>query len=656
MNTSSVPRTLLVRPLVSALALVLALACAPNAEAPGEPAREIERYDAATFFDTVSISGGSFSADESKVLISTNEAGTFNVYAQPIDGSSRTPLTDSTTNAIYAVSYFPEDDRFLYTSDQGGNEINHLYVEELDGSVRDLTPAEGARGSFAGWSGDERSFYVLTNERDPRFTDLYRYVVDGYERELLFENDGYFVGDVSRDGRWVTLDRVRNNADSDVFVHDLESGETVHVTPHEGDVQFRSVTFTPDSSELYYSTDGEGEFAEIWSYDLATEERERVLADDWDVMFVFFSREGRYRVSAVNADAQTEITVIDTRTGDEVEVPQPGAGDVAGVRFSPSETKMLFYLNGDTAPSNLFVVDLEAGGDARQLTDTLADAIDPRDLVEGEVVRFASYDGLEIPGVLYRPHGASAEQPAPAMLWMHGGPGGQSRKGYSATIQHLVNHGYAIFAVNNRGSSGYGKTFFHLDDRQHGEADLGDCVAARDHLASLDWIDGERIGIMGGSYGGYLVAAALAFEPEVFDVGIDIFGVTNWLRTLRSMPVWWAAQRDALFAEMGDPETDEERLRRISPLFHAANIVRPLLVVQGANDPRVLQVESDELVAAVKANDVPVEYVVFPDEGHGFSRKENQIAASEAYRGFLDRHLRGDAAEAPATPTASDGE
>ena len=671
MNRSPFPRTAADRlASVSLLALLLpvatVVACSLGSERPAEPPREIARYDAETFFDTVSISGGSFSADESKILISTNETGTFNAYAQPLDGSPRVALTESTTDSIFAVSYFPKDDRFLYTADQGGNELNHLYVRELDGSVRDLTPGDNVKAAFAGWSGDDRRFFVTTNERDPRFMDLYAYAADGYARELLFRNDEYFVSDVSLDGRWVALDEVHSNADSDVFVHDLESGETTHVTPHEGDVQLGTVGFTPDSTQLYYSTNGEGEFAQVWSYDLASGDRRPVLAADWDVMYVAFSRHGRYRMSAVNADAQTEITVIDTRTGEEVALPEVGAGDVSGVRFSPSETKMVFYLNGDTAPSNLFAIDLEpggdleAGGEPRRLTDTLSPEIDSRDLVEAEVVRFASYDGLEIPGVLYRPHGASAESPVPAMLWMHGGPGGQSRKGYSAAIQHLVNHGYAIFAVNNRGSSGYGKTFHHLDDRKHGEADLGDCVAASDWLAGLDWIDGERIGIMGGSYGGYLVAAALAFEPEVFDVGIDIFGVTNWVRTLKSIPPWWTAQRDALVAELGDPDADEERLRRISPLFHAANIVRPLLVVQGANDPRVLQVESDELVAAARANGVPVEYVVFPDEGHGFTKKANQIAASEAYLTFLDRHLRGDDAAGPAptpeTATASSGE
>lgn len=199
----------------------------------------------------------------------------------------------------------------------------------------------------------------------------------------------------------------------------------------------------------------------------------------------------------------------------------------------------------------------------------------------------------------------------------------------------------SILAVNNRGSSGYGKTFNHADDRKHGDVDLKDCVWARKYLEGLDWVDGERIGIVGGSYGGYMVLAALAFEPEVFEVGIDIFGVANWIRTLESIPPWWASFAKYLYAEVGHPVKDAERLRAHSPLLHADKIVRPLLVVQGANDPRVLKAESDEIVAAVKANDVPVEYLLFPDEGHGFRKRENRIRASNAYLRFLDEHLRG---------------
>ena len=172
-----------------------------------------------------------------------------------------------------------------------------------------------------------------------------------------------------------------------------------------------------------------------------------------------------------------------------------------------------------------------------------------------------------------------------------------------------------------------------------------DIVAAGDYLRSLDWVRDDAVGVIGGSYGGYIAAAALTFHPEAFDVGINIFGVTNWVRTLQSIPPWWASFREALYDEMGDPATDAERHRAISPLFHADQIVRPMLVVQGANDPRVLQVESDELVEAARANGATVEYVLFPDEGHGFQKRENRITASEAYVDFLNTYLKGEPAQ-----------
>lgn len=305
---------------------------------------------------------------------------------------------------------------------------------------------------------------------------------------------------------------------------------------------------------------------------------------------------------------------------------------------------MAFYLNADTSPSNLYVWEV-GNAEAKRLTDTLSDDINPNDLVESTIERFKSFDRLTIPGVLYKPKTASAENKVPALVWVHGGPGGQSRTGYSAMQQHLVNHGYAIFAVNNRGSSGYGKTFFHLDDKKHGTEDLQDIVYGKKYLQTLDWVDDDKIGIIGGSYGGFMTAAALAFEPDEFEVGINIFGVTNWVRTLKSIPPWWESFKKALYDEMGDPATDEARHRAISPLFHASNITKPLMVIQGANDPRVLQVESDELVAAVKENGVPVEYVLFDDEGHGFTKKANRIAASNAYLAFLDKYLKGETTE-----------
>lgn len=275
------------------------------------------------------------------------------------------------------------------------------------------------------------------------------------------------------------------------------------------------------------------------------------------------------------------------------------------------------------------------------MTESLNKEINGEDLVSAEVVRFKSFDDLEIPSIFYKPLQASAQNKVPALVFVHGGPGGQSRTGYSALIQYLVNHGYAVLAVNNRGSSGYGKTFFKMDDRNHGDKDLKDCIAGKDWLAAQEYIDAERIGIMGGSYGGYMTMAAMTFAPDEFKVGVNIFGVTNWLRTLKSIPPYWESFRKALYDELGDPTTaDSVRLYAISPLFHAQHVKNPVMVLQGANDPRVLQVESDEIVEAVKKNNVPVEYVVFPDEGHGFVKKENEIKGYSQILKFLDTHLK----------------
>ncbi len=197
-----------------------------------------------------------------------------------------------------------------------------------------------------------------------------------------------------------------------------------------------------------------------------------------------------------------------------------------------------------------------------------------------------------------------------------------------------------MLGINNRGSSGYGQTYFTADDRKHGHEPLRDCVEAKTYLKSLPYIDHERIGIIGGSYGGYMVLAALAFQPTEFVVGVDIFGVSNWLRTLESIPSYWESQRLALYHEIGDPVKDREMLKSISPVFHADKIRRPLMVLQGKNDPRVIKPESDDIVKAVKAAGVPVEYVVFDDEGHGFTKKKNQIEGYRAVLSFLDRHLK----------------
>ena len=626
-----------VRVAVVVVTVTLTLGCGAPPE-PESPPREVTEYTIDEFLSSASFSGLSFSPDNATILVSSNQTGILNAYAFPVDGGLPVQLTSSTTNAIRALSYFPNDERFVFTSDEGGNELNHVFVRELDGSTIDLTPGEGLKASFAGWASDDRSLFIQTNERDQRFFDLYEYDDGDYSRELIFQNDdGYFVGPVSSDRRHVALVKLRTSADSDIYLYDRESDTATLITAHDGDVVNAPQMFTPDGQSLYYLTDADSEFRYLVRYEIGDGTRAPVVRVDWDVLYGVLSKHGTYLVVGINTDARTELRMYEHASMTPVELPALADATITSVRLTADEHRMAFYASSSRTPRDLFVYDL-SGGEARQITRSLNERIEADDLVEGQVVRFTSYDGVEIPGILYKPHHASETNKVPALVSVHGGPGGQSRVGYSSRTQYLVNHGYAVFAINNRGSTGYGKTFSRMDDRKHGDADLDDCVASIRMLIDTGWIDPHRIGIIGGSYGGYMVLAALTFRPDAFAVGVDYFGISNWYRTVNSIPSWWEAQRDALEQEMGDFD-DEEFFIAKSPLFHADNIVRPLIVLQGANDPRVLQVESDQIVEAVRANGVPVEYVLFDDEGHGFVKKDNQAEASRRVLAFIDRHL-----------------
>ena len=621
----------------------VALALAGALAACGGPSTEradVPRYTIEQFLETDALTGGAFSPDEAKLLYGSDETGVFNAFEVSIDGGEPKQLTFSEGDAVLPLSYFPDDERILYMGDKGGNEIYHIFVRETDGAIKELTPGEKNRALFHGWAHDDKSFFLQSNQRDPQYMDLYEVAVADLKPKLIFRNEGYDVGPISDDKRYMALTKTITTHNSQLFFYDLRSKKMQELEAHTGNVNLFPVTFAPDSKTLYYVSDRDSEFSHLRKINVEIGDPETVAQPEWDVMYAGLSRNGKYLYWAVNADARTEMHVRNLESGDDVDLPDLPQGDLTGVAFSDSEGLMRFYHSGPRSPSNLYVAPVP-GGEPVKLTNTLSPEIDPEDVVDAEVVRYESFDGEEIPAVLMKPHLAEAVK-APALVDVHGGPGGQSRVGYSDVYQYLANHGYVILRVNNRGSSGYGKTFYKADDRKHGEDDLQDVVYGKKYLQTLHYVDPEKIGIIGGSYGGYMVLAALAFEPEEFAAGVDIFGVANWLRTLQSIPPWWAAFRDALIQELGDPEKDEEYLRRISPLFHAKNITKPLIVLQGANDPRVLKVESDEIVEAVRSNGVPVEYVVFDDEGHGFTKKANRIEGYRAIREFLDLHLKGE--------------
>jgi dipeptidyl aminopeptidase/acylaminoacyl peptidase len=633
-------------------AAIASLACSKDQGAdqhsPADSVFTPTQYSVADFYGNTEYFGASFSPTADRILVSSNRSGVYNAYAIPVAGGDPQPLTTSTDNAIFAVSYFPADDRILYSSDKGGNELSHLYVRTADCKTRDLTPGAKLKTQFAGWAGDDRSFFVQTNERDEKFFDLYEYATDGYARTLIYRNtEGFQLGPVSRDKRYVALVRPRTSNEADIFLYDRQSKTTTHITKHTGDINYSPQDFAPDGSKLLITSDSGREFGALQAHDIATGQTSTVYELNWDIAGAGYSKGGKYLIVYVNEDSRYDARLFDAATMKPVELSGMPSGLVRGIKLSRDESTIAFYASDGSVPDDLWAG--RFGQNPKRLTSALNPKIRREDLVVPELARFKSYDSLQIPGLLYKPHQASPDAKAPAIVMVHGGPGGQAQVGYFALTQALVNHGYVVYDINNRGSSGYGKTFYAMDDRKHGEADLGDVVASKRMLAATGYVDSSRIGILGGSYGGYMTLAALTLRPDAFKAGVDLFGISNWVRTLTSIPPWWSSFREALYAELGDPKTDSARLRRISPLFNADKIVAPLMVLQGANDPRVLKVESDEIVAAVKKKGIPVEYVVFGDEGHGFVKRENEIKGYTQVLEFLDLHLKGKAAPEPPT-------
>ena len=604
----------LIKILVVGVALLFVGSC--NVRESEKPPKA---YTIQQFMDVTQITGGAFSPDETKILISSKATGIFNAVEINIETGEQKPLTTSTNNAIFAYSYFPKDDRILYGSDKGGNEITHIFVRNADGQVSDLIQDTTAKAQFAGWSYDRKLMYYQSNSRDKKYFDLYKVQLEGgrkegtvYPASLVYKNEqGLDPDAISNDDRYVALTQSITTNNSNMHLLDTQSGKTKILSEHQGDVQYSPQYFSLDGKKLFYLTDEGSEFMYLASYDIATGAKTKVEEAPWDLLYASLSRNGKYRVVAINNDARTEIKIYDESAGGKrVEVAGLPEGDITGVNISASEKMMSFYVSSSKSPSNLYAYNFETK-EVKQITNTMTKEIDPTDLVAGQVVRYKSFDGMEIPALLYKPKGIVDGQKVPVLLWIHGGPGGQTRLNYSPSLQHLVNHGYAILAVNNRGSSGYGKTFFAADDRKHGNEDLKDCIQAKKFLATLNYIDTTKIGIYGGSYGGYMVMAALTFAPKEFKVGVNYFGVTNWLRTLKSIPPWWESFKKALYVEMGDPAVDSVALYNKSPLFHASKITQPFIVLQGSNDPRVLQVESDEIVAAAKKNGVPCSMLFF---------------------------------------------
>jgi dipeptidyl aminopeptidase/acylaminoacyl peptidase len=579
------------------------------------------------------IHGLSFSHDESEILFLLDSGTGFKMRSISIRNERVTPITTLQAEPVYAASYFPRDKRVLFIRDTKDRR-RELCVRELDGRERDVAP-DARVASFGGWAADGQGFYALT--KIP--STLRRIDASSYESNILFRGEfhGYFR-QISPDEQWVGLGYDHSGVSRGISLMHVGSKESQNLAVQIQAARYGIAGFDPDSRFVYYLTDEGKDFLRVRRYGLASKTHEEVESADSDITGMSFSSRGKYRITVIDQDGRHFLRVYDTIGAKHLTLPDIPKGTISFLTMSGSENLMAFHLDTDVSASSLYCLDLRSLK-LKRLTDMRQRKVKPEQLVESETVRFASLDGFTIPSLLYRPHQATAKHKAPALVWLHGGPATQMRVGYSPHLQYLVNHGFVILAVNYRGSTGYGASFSEAADKKHDREPVFDCIEAKKYLASLPFIDPARIGVLGESYGGYLVLASMAFYPDTFKTGVDIFGVSDWLRTMTEAATQMPLGRNPLLWEIGHPVKDREKLQAMSPLFHAEKIQRPLFVLQGARDPKISKADTDKLVDAVKASGVPVEYVVLEDEGHGLAAPRNYLQVWERILRFLQNHL-----------------
>jgi dipeptidyl aminopeptidase/acylaminoacyl peptidase len=616
------------------------------AQLPAQQARASEPpVPLAEYFKIVRISGASFNHDESLLAYSSDEGGRMDIWVRPVGGGPGKQLT-RVRGSIESFEFSPAADLLVFAADIGGDELMQLYF--TDSSGKDPVPlfpddSREVRCDFVRWAEDGAALLYTSNRRDPKSMDLYEYEVASHNSTPVWQSDGRLALAIAgRDLRRFILTEEVSDANTNLYLLDRGGAEPTLLTPHTGDVVFAAMDLSPDGRTLFYTSDQDREFAALHAMDLASGESKQVMAPAWDVFGARHSRGGTYFYTSVNNDGAPEITITEVATGRTVTLPElPRPGWVMPSTFSRTDRLMAARLESDVSARSLWVVDLRQGT-ARCLVDPLPPSLREAPFAPARSIRARSFDGREVPALLYAPAG---ERPFPALLDIHGGPTSQSVRTFRPFTQYLVSKGYVVLVPNVRGSTGYGKTYTSLDNKDFGGGPLKDVLACKSWLVSNARVDESRVAIMGQSYGGYMTLAAATFAPSEFAAHVDLFGIADLKSLVESFPVYWASGAAYIYQKFGNPNdpADAKYQHDRSPLYFADRIERPLLVIQGENDSRVKKDQSDRLVEAVRGRGVPVEYLVIEGEGHGFSKTENQLRALEAADRFLDKHLFGTA-------------
>ncbi len=575
-----------------------------------------------------------FSDDGESVLVLSNRTDTMQLYWIPRAGGELVQLTDFDEPVTGQVVPGAAG-RILLSIDEGGNERGQLHLLDPGGERRPFAVDPEAIHRSESISFDGRLVGYVSNRRNGVDFDVYVQPLAG-EARLLAELGGWCdtVG-FSPDGHWLAVSKLtERSGDNDLYLVGVKDGEVTHVSPHDDEAVFDRPVWRADSRSFLVATSTGRDTTAIARYDLEAGRFEYVIEDEWDLS-AFGDRSGRHLLVEANEDGYSRVELRDPETlGLRARVPLPGRGVAQPFVFSPDGRLLAYHFTSPRKPGDVWLYDTEAGeaGESVRLTRSAEEEL-LASMPEPELHRFDSFDDETIPVFLSLP---DRPDPAPVIVSIHGGPEAQARPVWSAVTAYWVSRGFAVAVPNVRGSTGYGKRYEHLDDRHKRLDSVRDLASLHNWLAESDAVDASRIALAGGSYGGYMVLAGLAFHPELFAAGVDIVGISSLVTFLENTSVWRRAFRER---EYGSLATDRELLEQVSPITHVDRIRAPLFVIHGANDPRVPLSEAQQLHAELERRGVASELLVYDDEGHGLQKLKNRLDAYPRVADFLERVL-----------------
>jgi dipeptidyl aminopeptidase/acylaminoacyl peptidase len=577
-----------------------------------------------------------FSPNHRWVAYRSNVTGRSQIWKVPASGGWPVQLTFG-DDPVGGAAWAKDGETLAFERDSAGDERYHvLSVASLGGEPRRLTAAPGGREQVVGFSDDQRFLAYTSDSGHPGHFELWiRDLAAGRARRVTSDAISTAGGVWSHDSRFLALARTDDFANVDAVLFDVSAGRTRVLTPHAGSKAYTPVAFSPDDREVLLISDARDGIARLAIVTLATDSLRWLDTGTWPVEAAGWSVRGSI---AYSEDADGRITTYLMRQdGSRRRRIGPRQGVTTFEEFS-NDGRMVLYSHSDaTRPRDLWVQ--AVGGDSSwQLTDALVGGVDPSNLAPAALVHYPTFDGRTVSAFVTVPLNLHRDGSHPAIVLVHGGPSGQWTDEFSRDVAYYANHGYVVVRPNVRGSSGYGKAFEDLNNDDWGGGDLKDLVAAADYLVSTGYVARSKIAVLGGSYGGYLTLAALAFTPERWAAGVDLFGISSIVTlaqttTPRLLPY--------LTREMGTLEANASLMRERSPLFRAQAIRAPLLILQGDADPRVPLAESRQIADAVRRRGGIVDLIVYPGEGHGFHKLEDQLDSMRRAVEFLDRYVKG---------------